>query len=178
MLCCHLLRLTANKAREFELSKQPKVMLCDVRVFWCFTKRCRMELCQGSRSVKNDFLPPWLSKTSGCKREQRLCSLLLRTMRNLLGSDLVPVFSVSDSLIWAGKSERRLLEGWGGLLTEFLKNAGVIHDVWTRYMENQRIWRTPKLSVRSKMSSLLAPRETRHSNTNGLQTTGWVISPQ
>lgn len=85
MLCCHLLHLTANKAWGFELSRQPKVLLCDVRAGWCLTERCRVELCQGSSSVQTDFLPPRLLKMSGCVKEQRLCSLLLRTMRNLLG---------------------------------------------------------------------------------------------
>lgn len=90
-------------------------------------------------------------KDSGCIKEQRLCSLLLRTMRNLLGRDLVPVCSVSDSVVWAVKSEESLLEGWGWLFTEALRNAGMVHDVWTRYMEAQRIWEIPTLSSGSKM---------------------------
>jgi hypothetical protein len=36
--------------------------------------------------------------------------LLWRTMRNLIGRDFVPVFSVSDSLVCAMTSEERLLE--------------------------------------------------------------------
>lgn len=55
MLCCHLLSLTANKAWRFELSRQLKVIICDVRACWCFRERCRMELCLGSSSGQEQF---------------------------------------------------------------------------------------------------------------------------
>lgn len=76
-----------------------------------FQRGVGWNFARAAAQCKNDFLPPWLSKTSGCIKEQRLCSPLLRTMKNVLERDLVPVFSVSDSLLQAVKWEGRLLEG-------------------------------------------------------------------
>lgn len=152
MLCCHLLSLTANKAWGFELSRQPKVILCDVRAFADVSWRgVGWSSARATAQCRNNFFATLVVKDSGCIKEERLCSPLLRTMRNLLGRDLVPVCSVSNSLVWAVKSEESLLEGWGRLFTEVLRNAGMVRDVWTRYMEAHRVWRTPTLSFGSKM---------------------------
>lgn len=52
MPSCHLLRLTVNKDWEFELSRQPKVIIWDVRVCCWFLEMCKVELCQHSSSTQ------------------------------------------------------------------------------------------------------------------------------
>lgn len=137
MFCCHLLSLTANKAWGLELSRQPKVILCDVRACWCSMERCRMELCQGSSSVQEWFFATMVVKDSGCIKGQRLHSPSWRTMSNLLERNCLPVNRVSDSLVEALKSEESQLVAWGWLFTEALRNTGMVHDVWTMYTETQ-----------------------------------------
>lgn len=62
MPSCHLLRLTVNKDWEFELSRQPKVIIWDVRVCCWFLEMCKVELCQHSSSTQKWFFATMVVK--------------------------------------------------------------------------------------------------------------------
>lgn len=85
---------------------------------------------------KRDELPPGLSKTSGCRKDQSLHGLLWRTMEDLFGRDLVPVVSMPGSSLWAWRSKGGLLRGEMGLaLMESARDAGTAHGIWPRWLE-------------------------------------------
>ena len=112
-------------------------------------------------------------KDSGGIKEQRLCSPLRRTRKNLIGRVLVPVCSVSDSLI----------------IEIIRKSARVMRSVLQRVSEE--CWRgkwclgyvyrgpeglentSPLFWIHNGDISLPATEDLKHSNTDGLQATGW-----